>query len=145
MAQSPLQEIETRSPGLIVFPFASGKNYAATLNGFYYVHHSSGLQKHTMRCTRHHKGCHGKINLTPSYKSLISETMTGHKTHSHPAEPTYCERKYAAWKLRSTAKSSRDPTSAIVAQQLQSVPVEVQGSFPKLSSLQRVVQRSRAV
>lgn len=46
--------------------------------------------------------------------------------------------------MKSVARSSNDSTTSIVADQLQHVEIEAQGSFPKLSSMQRVVQRSRA-
>ncbi|XP_021966426.1 uncharacterized protein LOC110861603 [Folsomia candida] len=139
---SACHEVSTQTPGLKVFP--ASKNYAAIYKGFYYVHQKTGVDKHIMRCTRHNRGCHGKLHLTANYESLASTALAGAENHSHPAEPDYCELKYSVWKLKSAAKSSLEPTSAILAEQLANVSVEVQGSFPKISSLQRVVQRSRA-
>jgi MULE transposase-like protein len=93
------------------------------------------------RCWRFKHGCHGRLHLSRSYRSVVSEESADR--HNHSADAARCVQVYSRWKLKSAARASTESTSAIIATQLAVVPHEIQGSFPKHRSLQRVIQRSR--
>lgn len=74
---------------------------------------------------------------------MISEDSAVPSYHNHAQDIAYCHRKHAAFKIKSRSATSSSSTCDILATELQAVPEEVQGSFPKYSSMKRSVQRVR--
>jgi len=96
------------------------------------------------RCIRYTKGCRARLFLSQRWTRVVCDDRAVADIHNHDADQPECDRRYAMWKLRLSAKqSSGESTSSVVASVLQGVQDSSMGSFQKLRSLKRLVQRIR--
>jgi len=135
------EEVETVTPGLVVFPSVRGK-YTLIYHNYLYVYRGVEKTCISYRCCQHNYGCKARLRVSYDYATIVDEKDAQPEKHDHEPEPVNCEKKYTMWKMRRDALRSKDSdVNNIVEEKIKSLPPECLDTLPQLESMRRCVRR----